>query len=195
MKIRDIVKIMIKEADDDLDDPSISDGPPGEDQDVPEDAPSNTQVMLQRFKILTPVLNDVLGTEGDDIENLVSNIDVAVYKPTTFQITLKNGNDFMLKYMPAPVGVNGISKSDFKPKDFFQLLISGKKFNLINRSQFQQSLDYIATALKTGPVTKSGPAATNTGGETGDEQGTAGSNIDDTGGAEGNKAPDDETGS
>ena len=170
MKIRDIVKLMIREAD----------------EESPEDVPNNLDVMLQRFKILNPVLDDLLGTDKDDIENIISNIEVVVFKPTTFKVVFKNGNEMLLKYSPSPTGINGINKSDFKPKDFFQCQISGKKFNLINRSQFQQAIDNIGELLKKGPIVKK--ADDQGGGETPDEQGTAGSNID----TQDNKASDED---
>jgi hypothetical protein len=150
MKIINIVKLMLKEAED------------------PEDVPSNVKVMMDRFKILKPVIDDLLGTDDTDIENIVSNIEVVVFKPTTFKVVFKNGNEMLLKYSPAPTGINGISKSNFKPKDFFQCQISGKKFNLINRSQFQQALDYIGQLLKNAPITKKND---DMGGETPEEQG------------------------
>ena len=126
------------------------------DQDKPEDIPSNLEEMLARFQILKPVLQDLLTSGNDvsdeDLNNIVANIEVAVYKPTTFKVVFKNGSEMMLKYDPTPAQIN--KKDNYKAKDYFQCLIAGKKYSLQNRSQFLQALDYIGDALKTGPIGK-----------------------------------------
>jgi hypothetical protein len=43
---------------------------------------------------------------------------------------------------------------DFKPEDSFQVLVSGKKYNISNNSEYEQAMDYINTLLKTKPITK-----------------------------------------
>jgi hypothetical protein len=121
------------------------------------EASSNVSDALNRFKVLKLVLQDLLTGKAqdeysrqDDLEKLISDIEVIVFKPTTFQITFKNGSKMNLKYDPTPMELQ--NRDDYKARDFFQCQIMGKKYNLGNRSEYLQALDYIGKALSEKPV-------------------------------------------
>lgn len=124
-----------------------------------EGSTSNVTDILNRFKILRLVLEDLLtsGSEDsysreDDLTKLVSDISIITFKPTTFNIKFKNGSKMNLKYDPTPMQLKPDSGTDFKPKDYFQLQILGKRYNLQNRSEYLQALDYIGKALEEKPI-------------------------------------------
>lgn len=115
--------------------------------------------ILNRFKILRLVLEDLLtsGSEDqysreDDLTKLISDISIITFKPTTFQVKFKNGSKMNLKYDPTPMQLKSDSGTDYKAKDYFQLQIMGKKYNLQNRSEYLQALDYIGKALEEKPI-------------------------------------------
>jgi hypothetical protein len=121
------------------------------------DASSNVSDALNRFKVLKLVLQDLLTAKAqdeysreDDLEKLISDIEVIVFKPTTFQITFKNGSKMNLKYDPTPRELQ--NSKEYKARDFFQCQIMGKKYNLGNRSEYLQALDYIGKALSEKPI-------------------------------------------
>lgn len=115
--------------------------------------------MLERFKILRYVLEDLLtSTKGDDynrgedLGKLISKIDIIVFKPTTFKITFKNGASMNLKYDPTPMENDPESDQKYKPRDYFWCQILGKKYSLGDRSEYTQALDYISQALASKPI-------------------------------------------
>ena len=80
--------------------------------------------MLERFKILRLVLEDLLTSSkgddynrGEDLGKLISKIDIIVFKPTTFKISFKNESSFNLKYDPTPKEIEG--GEEYKPRDYF----------------------------------------------------------------------------
>lgn len=126
-----------------------------------EEEKSSAEVdqMLERFKLLKYVLEDLLTSSkgddynrGEDLGKLISKIDIIVFKPTTFKITFKNGASMNLKYDPSPMEMDPKNKSDYKPRDFFWCQISGKKYSLGNRSEYMQTLDYISKSLESKPI-------------------------------------------
>lgn len=124
-----------------------------------ESASSNVTDILNRFKILRLVLEDLLtsGSEDaysreDDLTKLISDISIITFKPTTFGIKFKNGSKMNLKYDPTPMQLKSDSGTDSKAKDYFQLQILGKRYNLQNRSEYLQALDYIGKALDEKPI-------------------------------------------
>lgn len=124
-----------------------------------EQASADVDQMLERFKILKYVLEDLLTSSkgddynrGEDLGKLISKIDIIVFKPTTFKITFKNGASMNLKYDPTPMEMDPKNKGDYKPRDFFWCQILGKKYSLGNRSEYMQALDYISKALESKPI-------------------------------------------
>lgn len=132
-----------------------------------EETTSNMTDILNRYKVLRLVLQDLLtsSTEDDysrqdDLTKLIVDIEVVVFKPTTFLIKFKNGSEMQLKYIPTPQELDPKNKGDYKPRDYFQCQIVGKKYNLGNRSEYLQALDNIGRALSQKPVGSGGNQAT-----------------------------------
>lgn len=124
-----------------------------------QDINSNVNEILERFNVLRLVLEDLLtSSQGDDydktndVEQLVSGIDIIVYKPTTFRVKFRNGSSMNLKYDPSKTQLNPTEKEEFKPRDYFRCDVLGKRYNLGNLAEYQQCLDYIAKALATKPI-------------------------------------------
>lgn len=121
-------------------------------EDFSKDA-SSVDDVLGRFKILKLVLTDLLTSHSsEDLDSLLDSISVVSYKPTTFKITFKNGGTMNLKYDPTPMQTDPQKKVNFKPKDYFQLQIAGKKYSLQNRSEYLQALEYIQDAMEKAPI-------------------------------------------
>lgn len=126
---------------------------------TPVESESTLEKVLNQSKKLPKVLTKLLTTEKTyneqakkQLRELVSDIRCVSYKPTIFRIVVPTGNFFELKYDPTPMELN--NPDEFKPQDSFVVLISGKKYNIANRSEYLQCLDYINQILKTGPITK-----------------------------------------
>jgi len=124
-----------------------------------EESSSSMDDILNRFKVLRIVLQDLLtsSTEDDysrldDLSKLITDIKIIVFKPTTFQIKFKNGSQMNLKYIPTPQELNPEDKDDYKPRDYFQCQITGKKYSLGNRSEYLQALDNIGRILSQAPI-------------------------------------------
>lgn len=105
----------------------------------------------------------------EEIRDIVSDIKVISYRPTTFRIVLKNSNYFDLVYDPTPMQL----KSDQKvlPSDMFKVAILGKRYDLANNSNFEQALDYIGICMKSNPIDDNNPdlqQQDTSGGEEGD---------------------------
>lgn len=121
-------------------------------EDFSKDA-SSVDDVLGRYKILKLVLTDLLTSNNPgDLDSLLDSISVVSYKPTTFKITFKNGGTMNLKYDPTPMQTDPQKKVDFKPKDYFKLQITGKKYSLQNRSEYLQALEYIEDAMEKAPI-------------------------------------------
>lgn len=103
----------------------------------------------------------------DEIREIVADIKIISYRPTTFRVIFKNSNYFDLVYDPTPEEVK--NEKRYKPIDFFRAVIAGKRYDLSNNSAFEQTLDYIGQALKYNPIDSNNPdeqqAATTGGGE------------------------------
>lgn len=126
---------------------------------TPVETESNLEKILAKSPKITSVLLKLLtsqksknDTSLDQIRDTVSDIRCISYKPTTFRVVIPNGNYFDIKYDPTPVELN--YPEDFNPADSFQVLVSGKKYSIANRSEYEQALDYINILLKTNPITK-----------------------------------------
>jgi hypothetical protein len=128
--------------------------------DDPADQPvSNMDVLMDRFKILRYVLEDLLVPDQeaeseryDDMRELLDDIQIVAYKPTTFKVIFRNGEKMNLIYNPTPAQTDPVHKMTYKARDFFQCRILGKKFKLQNRSEYLSAIDYIGQALDGRPV-------------------------------------------
>lgn len=126
---------------------------------TPVETESNLEKVLSKSPKVTSVLLKLLTSQNkkndramEQIRNTVSDIRCISYKPTTFRVVIPNGNYFDLKYDPTPLELN--YPEDFSPSDSFQVIVSGKKYSISNRSEYEQALDYINILLKTKPITK-----------------------------------------
>jgi hypothetical protein len=120
---------------------------------------SNLEKVLRSSKKVTDVLTKLLTSQKDynekakdEIREIVADVKYIAYKPTTFRIVFKNANYFDLKYDPTPL--QGKYPEDYAPIDSFTIAISGKKYNLANKSEMEQAIDYTNYLLKTGPIVK-----------------------------------------
>ena len=91
----------------------------------------------------------------EEIRNVVGDIKIISFRPTTFRIVFKNSNYFDLIYDPSPLELK--SENDYKPSDFFRVAIVGKRYDLSNQSAFEQSLDYIGQCMKYNPIDSNNP--------------------------------------
>jgi hypothetical protein len=115
--------------------------------------------LLSKFKILRPVLTDLLLPSGqnepakrEDLKELVDTISVIAYKPTTFDIKFKNGEKMQLKYdLTAKQERDGVEKGA-KAREFFKCKVLGKTFTLRNNTEYQDCLDYIGRAITNSPI-------------------------------------------
>lgn len=126
---------------------------------TPVETESNLDKILNKSPKVTNVLIKLLTGESrkneqavEQIRSTVSDIRCISYKPTTFRVVIPNGNYFDLKYNPTPLELE--YPEDYQPSDAFQVAVSGKKYTLGNRSEFEQAIDYINILLKTAPITK-----------------------------------------
>ena len=101
-----------------------------------------------------------------ELVEIVADIKVISYKPTTFRVIFKNSNYFDLIYDPTPDEVS--NKSDYQAKDYFRIAINGKRYDLSNDSDFEQAIDYISINLKTNPIDSSNPDTEQAAGDSGE---------------------------
>ena len=155
---------------------------------------SNLEKIIKKSPKVTNTLIKLLTTQEkkskksvDQLREVVSDIRCIAYKPTTFRVVIPNGSFFDLKYNPSPLELN--YPEDFKDSDFFQVIANGKKYDIVNRSEYEQALDQINILLKNKPITKE-PEPEGGEGETPPEEGGGTKGLD-TGEAppEGEEAP------
>lgn len=91
----------------------------------------------------------------DEIRNIVGDIKIISYRPTTFRIVFKNSSYFDLIYDPSPMEIK--NERDYPPSDLFRVAIVGKRYDLSNQSDFEQALDYIGQGLKNNPIDSNNP--------------------------------------
>lgn len=126
---------------------------------TPIENESNLEKIIKKSPKVTNTLISLLTTEKsnneqaiEQLRDVVSDIRCIAYKPTTFRIVIPNGNYFDLKYNPTPLELQ--YPEDFKASDYFQVIANGKKYDIVNRSEFEQALDQIGILLKTNAITK-----------------------------------------
>lgn len=133
-----------------------------EDEEHTIDSKSDMEKILQRSKKVTETLIKLLTDQTsvtdkakEQLRNVVTDIKAISMKPTTFRIVLKNGNFFSLKYDPSPLQLKYPEK--FETGDSFTVIVSGKRYEIGNRAEFEQALDYINKLMATKPVAQAKP--------------------------------------
>lgn len=134
---------------------------------VLKNSPKVTYTLMRLLSSQTTVGEKALS----EIRDIVSDIKIITFRPTTFRVVFKNSNYFDLIYDPSPNEVK--NEQDYKPSDFFRVAIMGKRYDLANQSSFEQALDYIGICMKNNPIDSNNPdtqqANTSDGGATTDE--------------------------
>src|SRR5574344_1011786 len=95
--------------------------------------PDSTEQILAKYPQLRHCLERL---QTEDFMEFVAGIDWISPKPTEFRINLKNGQNFILKWMG---------------KDF-EATISGKKYYLGTLVDFQKALDKLSRLYQEGPM-------------------------------------------
>jgi len=120
---------------------------------------SNLEKIIKKSPKVTNTLIKLLTTQNkkndkavEQLREIVSDIRCIAYKPTTFRVIIPNGNFFDLKYNPSPLELR--YKEDFQDSDLFQVIANGKKYDIVNKSEFEQALDQINILLKNNAITK-----------------------------------------
>tara|TARA_Y100001972_G_scaffold128276_1_gene188316 strand:- start:1039 stop:2181 length:1143 start_codon:yes stop_codon:yes gene_type:complete len=113
----------------------------------------STDIMLNKFPTLK---NAIIKLQTEDFKEFVESIDWVSPRPTSFRVNLKNGQDYILKWLG----------------DGFQAQIMGKRYYLNKISEYQQALDKLEVLYRQAPLASGG------------EAGEAGTDVDsaDTGG-------------
>lgn len=91
----------------------------------------------------------------NEIREILADVKVISYRPTTFRMIFKNSNYFDLIYDPTPQELK--TPENFTPMDSFRIAILGKRYDLADDSSFQQALDYIGQCMKYNPIDSSNP--------------------------------------
>lgn len=94
---------------------------------------TSTQEILGKFPTVKKTLVDLLTQE---FREFVKDVKWVAPKPSTFEVVLRNGEAFFLKW-------GGKS---------FTIQVTGKSYDLSKVSDYQQSLNKINDILKTGPI-------------------------------------------
>lgn len=120
-----------------------------------ETLPNNTDIMLGKFPTLKHALQRLM---TDQFTEFISGIDWISPKPTEFRINLKNGQNFLLKWMG---------------KDF-EANVSGKSYYIGQLADFQQALNKLAILYQEGPMGEEEPEQNSAGGPDTDSSFTGG---------------------
>lgn len=106
---------------------------------------------------LRKVINSLFGSSHLEF---VDKIQLAVPNPSEFQVFLKNGQTFYLKWMgqspqdTQEESAEGIEHLGQEKKGSFQAQIEGKKYFLGSLSEYEQALDKLGDLLKNGIITQ-----------------------------------------
>ena len=136
---RTVVKGYIKEAEGDEEETAEEETPDTEFPDTgdlegaEEEAPDATADILAKFPTLKKTIVHLMTPEFSEF---VEKVGWMSPKPSTFKIELKNGQDFMLKWMGQG----------------FEATVEGKRYYLQNLSEYQQCLDKLTDMLASGPI-------------------------------------------
>lgn len=105
-----------------------------------EEAPDATADILAKFPTLKKTIVHLMTPE---FEEFVEKVGWMSPKPSTFKVELKNGQDFLLKWMG----------------EGFEATVEGKRYYLQNLSEYQQCLDKLTDMLASGPIQSAMDAA------------------------------------
>lgn len=94
---------------------------------------TSTQEILGKFPTLRKAITSLMTA---DFPDFITDVKWVAPKPSTFQVGLQNGQNYLLKWMGKG----------------FEAQIAGKKYYLNSVSQYQQALDKLNSILKTGPI-------------------------------------------
>jgi len=128
-----------------------------------------TDTILAKFPTLKAA---IIKLQTEDFKEFVDSIDWISPRPTEFRINLKNGQEYIMKWLG----------------DGFETQIMGKRYYINKISDYQQALDKLAILYKEGPMSGAGegePADTDTGGGGGGGGDFPGGEGGATGGEEG----------
>ena len=177
----DEVKVINESMLDDLKEEEEEPTPEEEpDTDAPEETvlEDATDTILSKFPTLKAA---IVKLQTEDFEEFIDSIDWISPRPTEFRINLKNGQEYILKWLG----------------DGFEAQILGKRYYINKINDYQQALDKLAILYKEGPMSGAGegePVDTDTGGGGGggggdfpgdDAAGGGETTADDLGGDEG----------
>jgi len=120
------------------------------DTDAPEETvlEDATDTILSKFPTLKSA---IVRLQTEDFKEFVDSIDWISPRPTEFRINLKNGQEYILKWLG----------------DGFEAQIMGKRYYINKINDYQQALDKLAILYREGPMSGAGegePADTDTGG-------------------------------
>lgn len=107
-----------------------------------------TDQILAKFPTLQAV---IVRLQTEDFKQFVDSIDWISPRPTSFRVNLKNGQEYIIKWMGKG----------------FEAQILGKRYYLNKIDDYQQALDKLSILYKEGPMSGAGegePADTDTGG-------------------------------
>lgn len=151
--------------------------------------PEKKPIPQEVKQALRKVIGSLFGSSHLDF---IEKIQLVVPKPSEFQVFLKNGQSFYLKWMgKSPDYDTRVKLADAPPSDrqgAFQAEIEGKRYFLGSLPQYEQALDRLGDLLKNGPISTG-----QEGGEFGapaPEGGAGGGGADFPGGEEGSAATD-----
>lgn len=116
-----------------VDNPEKADLPKPEKKPVPQEVK----------KALGKVVDSLFGSSHLEF---VEKIQMVVPNPSEFQVFLKNGQSFYLKWMGKS------PEYDSSSQGAFQAEIQGKKYYLGSLPQYEQALDRLGDLLKNGPI-------------------------------------------
>ncbi len=130
-----------------------------------EEAPAlktSTQEILGKFPPVQKTLKTLMTSEFDEF---VEDVKWVSPKPSTFQVVLKNGQTFILKWTGKPKN-NKLDPNDPAYYLQFDANIEGKNYHLATVSTYQQGIDALNRILVNGPISQGEePGAEQFGGE------------------------------
>jgi hypothetical protein len=131
---------------------------------------TSSEEILGQFPTIKDTLIELLSKE---YEEFVQDVKWVAPKPSTFQIVLKNGQSFFLKYTGRGKNANPSTPEEVKEHLQFEAQIEGKNYFLAKGAEFEQALDKLNDLLKYGPISQGEePGGEEFGAEAGTEPGT-----------------------
>jgi len=107
-------------------------------QEIAQQKAEKTMYMVYRFPGLKKVMEDLMSPA---FGRYVNGINIVAPKPTTFNVSLINGQDFSIKYL---------GRGNFNVK------VAGKKYNVLNLGELERASQGIADLLELNYAPKEG---------------------------------------